>query len=100
MWLSTGRSHFWNMEQQAPATDWERRIDALMTEQAVTLDPARRREIFIEVQRVFAENLPVLYFAAPRMYAAHSRRLTGVVPSVMRPPILWNADLLGIAESD
>ena len=27
------------------------------------------------VQRIFAENLPVLYFAAPRMYYAHSARL-------------------------
>jgi peptide/nickel transport system substrate-binding protein len=100
MWLSSGASHFWNIQQKSPGTEWEQRIDTLMTEQAVTLDPDRRREIFIEVQRVFAEHLPALYFAAPRMYAAHSRRLTGVTPSVMRPPILWNADLLGVADTD
>ncbi len=100
LWLSSGASHFWNIQQEAPATEWERRMDALMEEQAVTLDPDRRREIFTEVQRVFAENLPALYFAAPRMYTAHSRRLRGVVPSVQRPPILWNADLLSVADSD
>ena len=79
-----------------PATEWERQIDALMLEQARTVDPARRREIFNDVQRIFAENLPVLYFAAPRLYVAHSTRLTGVVPSVQRPPVLWSADTLAV----
>jgi peptide/nickel transport system substrate-binding protein len=86
-WLSSGAAHLWNMEQKAPATEWERRIDALMREQAATLDEARRRELFNQVQRVFAENVPALYFAAPRLYYAHSRRVRGVVPSVMRPPV-------------
>ncbi len=95
-WLSSGSAHFWNMAQRAAATEWERRIDTLMLEQAATLDPDRRRQQFNLVQRIFAENLPVLYFAAPRMYYAHSPRLQGVVPSVLRPPVLWNADSLSV----
>ena len=96
LWLSSGSAHFWNIGQKTPATEWEKRIDTLMLEQAATLDPGRRRALFEEVQRIVAENLPVLYFAAPRMYTAHSRRLTGVVPSVQRPPVLWNADTLSV----
>jgi peptide/nickel transport system substrate-binding protein len=96
-WLSSGSAHVWNIAQKTPATDWERRIDELMTEQAAAVDPARRRVLFEQVQKVFAENLPMLFFAAPRMYTAHSQRLVGVVPSVMRPPILWSADTLGVA---
>ena len=95
-WLSSGSAHFWDLAQRAPATDWERRIDTLMLEQAATLDPERRRQQFMLVQRIFTENLPVLYFAAPRMYYAHSPRLQGVVPSVLRPPVLWNADSLSV----
>jgi hypothetical protein len=38
----------------------------------------------------------VLYFVAPRMYGAHSARLSGVVPSVMRPNVLWSADTLSV----
>ena len=34
----------------------ERQTDALMTEQAATVDPARRREIFIDVQRILASG--------------------------------------------
>jgi peptide/nickel transport system substrate-binding protein len=99
-WLSSGSAHFWNMSQRSPATEWERRIDTLMIEQAASTDPNRRREQFMLVQRTFAENLPVLYFVAPRMYYAHSTRLRGVVPSVLRPPVLWNADSLSVARVD
>jgi hypothetical protein len=49
------------------------------------------------VQNVLAENVPVLYFASPRLYYAHSRRLRGVVPSILRPPVLWNADSFSIS---
>jgi len=96
-WLSAGPGHFWNMSQKTPATDWERRLDTLMLEQAAELDPERRVMQFRLVQQIMAENLPVLHFAAPRLYYAHSARLQGVVPSVLRPPVLWNADSLSVA---
>ena len=96
-WISSGSTHFWNMGQKTPGTEWETRIDTIMHEQAATLDVNRRHELFNDAQRILAENLPVLYFAAPRLYYAHSRRTTGVVPSVMRPPVLWNADSLAVA---
>jgi peptide/nickel transport system substrate-binding protein len=97
-WLSSGSSHFWNMSQKTPATEWERRIDTLMLEQAAELDPARREMQFRAVQKILAENLPVLHFAAPRLYYGHSARLRGVVPSVLRPQVLWNADSLSVAQ--
>ena len=95
-WLSSGSAHFWNLAQRTAETEWEQRIDTLMIEQAATLDPDRRRQLFDVVQRIFAENLPALYFAAPRMYYAHAPRLLGVVPSVLQPPVLWNADRLSV----
>ena len=95
-WLSSGGAHLWNMNQRAPMTDWERRIDTLMLEQAATTDPDRRIELFRDVQRIFAENLPVLYFAAPRLYYAHSARVAGIEPSVLRPPALWTADMISV----
>jgi peptide/nickel transport system substrate-binding protein len=95
-WLSSGSSHFWNIDQKMPATEWEQRIDTLMIEQAGTLDLMRRHALFNDVQRILAENLPALYFAAPRLYYAHSRRLIGVTPSVMRPQLLWSADTLSV----
>jgi len=95
-WLSSGAAHLWNMHQETPATEWEKQIDTLMHEQSTTIDSTRRQQIFAEVQKVLADNAPVLYFASPRMYYAHSRRMRGVVPSVVRPSVLWNADSLSV----
>jgi peptide/nickel transport system substrate-binding protein len=97
-WLTSGGTHLWNMNQKAPATAWEMEIDRLITEQARISDPERRKTLFNDAQRIFAENLPVLYLAAPRLYYAHSTRLRGVVPSVLRPQILWNADMLSVSD--
>jgi peptide/nickel transport system substrate-binding protein len=95
-WLSSGSAHLWDLEQKKPATDWEAQLDTIMTEQAATVDSAKRRALFVDAQRLFADQLPVLYFAAPRTFSAHSKRLRGVVPSILRPPVLWNADMLSL----
>jgi peptide/nickel transport system substrate-binding protein len=99
-WLSSGSAHFWNLPDEGDARraplDWETRIDMLMAEQGSTTDLEKRQQIFNEVQKTFAENLPVLYFVAPRLYYAHNARVLGVVPSVQRPPALWNADMLSV----
>jgi peptide/nickel transport system substrate-binding protein len=100
LWLSSGASHLWNMGQKKPATEWEAQIDALMAEQSSVTDVTRRRELFNQVQRIWAENVPALYFAAPRLFYAHSARLMGVVPSIQRPPVLWNADSLSVGDAN
>jgi ABC-type transport system substrate-binding protein len=75
---------------------WETQIDALMKQNIATADQAQRKEQFKQVQRIFSDNLPVLYFVAPRMYYAYNVRVEGVKPSVLRPVALWNADMLSV----
>ncbi len=45
---------------------------------------------------IFAENLPVLYFVAPRLYMAVSTRVGGLSPSILRPQLLWNVDQMTV----
>jgi peptide/nickel transport system substrate-binding protein len=97
-WLSSGGAHFWNPGQAVPATDWERQIDELMAQQTSTADDAERKRTFNEVQRVFAENLPALYFAAPRVYVATSSRLINLQPGLIRPQVTWSADTLAVKD--
>jgi peptide/nickel transport system substrate-binding protein len=97
-WLSTGGMHLWHVGQNAPATEWERQIDGLIAQQSVTLDMTERKRLFNDVQRLFAENLPILYFAAPRVYVAASARLINLYPSLTRPEIIWSADTLAIRD--
>jgi peptide/nickel transport system substrate-binding protein len=97
-WVSSGEGHPWNVASKVPATEWENRIDQLMAQQASTMDPAQRRTLFAEVQKVMAENAPTLYFAAQRLYAAYSTRVQGTVPAVTRPHLLWNVDMLSVSK--
>lgn len=96
-WLSSGSAHIWNIGQKAPATDWERELDDVMTRQATATDPAERVRLFREAQRIFSDQLPALYFAAPRLYVALSARVRNAAPAVTRPQILWSADTLAVA---
>lgn len=98
-WVSSGGSHFWNPAQPTPATDWERQIDELMTKQTATMDDAERKRLFNEVQKVFAENLPVLYFVAPRAFLATSSRLVNLQPALIRPQIIWSADTIAVRDA-
>jgi peptide/nickel transport system substrate-binding protein len=95
-WFSSGSAHPWNLEQKTPATDWERRIDELMTRQTSSPDEAERKRLYNEVQQVFSEHLPIVYFVAPRIYVACSSRVTNVVPSEFRPQLLWRPDTVAV----
>jgi len=95
-WLSSGPAHIWNMAQDRPATSWEAEIDDLTRRQASVLDPAERRRLFAEAQRVFGEHVPALYFVAPRLYAAASTRVVNLTPAILRPQLLWAADTLAV----
>lgn len=95
-WLSRGGFHIWDLGQKTPATPWEKDIDGLMAKQTATFDEAERKKIFDEVQKIFAEHLPVINFAAPRIFVAASSRVTGLNPAVQRPQLLWSPDTLAV----
>jgi len=67
-----------------------------MQRQVTTTDVQERRTLFTEVQRIFAEHVPALYFAAPEIYVAMSPRVANAVPVPSRPQVLWNADVLAV----
>jgi peptide/nickel transport system substrate-binding protein len=95
-WFSFGSAHLWNMSQKTPATDWERRIDELMAKQIASPDESERKKLFDEVQQVFVEHEPVVYFVAPRVYVAVSSRVTNLRPAISRPQTLWETDTLAV----
>lgn len=95
-WLSSGGAHFWNLGQTKPATDWEHRIDELMARQVASFDEAERVRLFTDVQKIFAEHEPAIYFAAPRVFLATSSRVTGLTPSLIPPQLLWSADTIAV----
>jgi peptide/nickel transport system substrate-binding protein len=95
-WLSSGTSHVWDVAQKTPATAWERQIDDLMAKQTASPDDAERRRLFDQVQSVFAEHVPVVYFVAPTIYVAASTRVMNLRPALSRPQLLWSPDTLAV----
>ncbi len=98
-WLSSSPQHVWNPSQPVPATPWERRIDELMLKQAATPAVEERQRLFAEVQRIMGEELPAMYFAAPKVTIAASRRATNLQPVPQVPQLLWAADRIAVSDS-
>jgi peptide/nickel transport system substrate-binding protein len=96
LWLSSGSAHIWNIGQAKPATDWEKEIDDKMVTVMSSLDQAERHRVFNEIQQIFANNLPAIYFVAPRLYMATSTRVGGLSPSILRPQLLWDVDRITV----
>ena len=95
-WLSSGSGHIWNIGQAKPATDWEKEIDDLMIPVMGSTDQAARKQAFDQIQKIFADNLPVIYFVAPRLYMGTSTRVGGLSPAILRPQLLWNIERMTV----
>jgi peptide/nickel transport system substrate-binding protein len=95
-WLSSGSFHVWNPGQKTPGTPWEKRIDDLMQKQIASPDQNDRRRLFSEVQQIFAEHVPILYLATPRLIVALSPRVANARPAPLKPLVLWSADTLAV----
>jgi peptide/nickel transport system substrate-binding protein len=95
-WLSSGSGHIWNIGQATPATEWEKQIDDLMQQMMSSTDQTDRKRVFDQVQKIFAENLPAIYFVAPRMYMGVSSRVGSMSPTILRPQLLWSADTISV----
>jgi len=94
MWLSSGGNHMWNAGQKTPATAWEKQVDDLMRRVAAPGPLEDRQRAFADVQRLVGENLPAVWFVAPKITVAMSRRVGGAQPVILDPKILWSADSL------
>lgn len=92
---SSGRTHQWFPRQESPSTPWEARIDELMNLQLKTLDQGQRKKYFDEVQEILADQVPVIYTASVKAYAASRPDLRNVRPAVtMNNTLLWNLEEL------
>jgi peptide/nickel transport system substrate-binding protein len=95
-WMSSGAAHIWNIGQKVPATAWEKEIDDLMRQMTAETNLAERKRLFDQVQAIFAENLPAIYFVAPRLHHAVSSRVGNLEPAVNRPQLMWNVEKISV----
>jgi peptide/nickel transport system substrate-binding protein len=96
VWTTAGTSHLWHLHETEPATAWEREIDQLMQQQMITLDYAKRKQLYDRVQELIAEQLPFIFLATPDVLAAAAPRVGNFRPALLDPCTLWNAEELYI----
>lgn len=90
---SDGYTHEWFPKQKVPATDWEARMDKLMDEQHKTLDFAKRKALFDEVQVIMSTQVPLIYTVSPVSFVAVRDNVANLRPSVLSYyRISWNAE--------
>lgn len=96
--MSTGDAHQWQPNEKTPATDWEKQIDELFAQQAAETDVAKRKTTFNEIQKIMADQLPVIPIVARHVVSAANSRVAGLDPSPIVPYSLWNADQLSVTQ--
>jgi len=94
VWSSSGTSHLWHLGEAQPATDWERELDHLMEQQMITLDYAKRKQLYDRAQQIIADNVPFIFLGTPDILAGANARVGNFRPAVLDPYTLWNADEL------
>jgi len=94
VWESSGPEHAWWPNEKTPATPWEARIDELEKIQASSGSRDVRKKAFDEVQRIAAEQEPIVYLVNPDYLCAIAPNLKGARPSVAPPQVWWNVEWL------
>ena len=94
VWSSSGTSHLWHLGEAQPATEWERELDHVMEQQMITLDYAKRKQLYDRAQQIIADNVPFIFLGTPDILAGANARVGNFHPAVLDPYTLWNADAL------
>lgn len=96
IWLSSAANHQWNPNEKTPETAWEAEVDKLMQAQNASQDPNKRKAYFDQVQKIVADQAPIVFLVNPNALSAVSSNVKNVTPAVLSPQIFWNADRLQV----
>jgi peptide/nickel transport system substrate-binding protein len=85
-WSVDGGSHLFNLKPQVgkpqltdrKVADWEQKIDNLYIQAAQELNEAKRREIYIETQKITQEYLPCIYLVNALSFSAIKNQVKGI----------------------
>jgi peptide/nickel transport system substrate-binding protein len=94
VWVSTGGTHLWHLNETKPATPWEAEMDRLMNQQLTTLNYETRKRLYDQVQQIVAQNLPVICLASPDILVGAKDRIGNFHPAILDPYALWNVEEL------
>jgi len=93
VWLSNGNMHMFRMKEPG-ATPWEKEIDQLFAQGAVTMDEKKRKAIYDRYQEIASEQVPFIYTVNQEAMAAVRSNVGNFRYSALAPMLslasLWN----------
>jgi peptide/nickel transport system substrate-binding protein len=92
MLVSNGSTHPWHPAQKQPATPWEAEIDRLMQQQMTAMTYAERKRIYDRVQKVMADEVPIICLASPDILVGAKNDLGNIKPAILDDYVLWNIE--------
>jgi peptide/nickel transport system substrate-binding protein len=103
-WSVDGGQHMFNLKPQKGSpqlanrqvSDWERKIDELYIQAAQELDESKRRQLYVETQKITQANVPCIYLVNPLLLSAVKNRVKGIDYSPLGGAF-WNLHELKIS---
>ncbi len=95
---SSGTVHQWHPSQKTPATEWEAKIDELVTALSENSDRDARHKAFNEIQAIMADQTPVISIVSRHTVSAANVRVGNFAPAPFLPYSMWNAERLFVRE--
>lgn len=94
VWLSSGSTHVWDMDETKPATPWEAEMDQLLQQQLVTMNHERRKQILDRLQQIEFEQMPVICVVSPYILVGAKASLGNFRPAILDHYTLHNVEEL------
>ena len=89
---SSGATHFWNARQDRPETPEEARLDQWFEAIVSTGDPASRKRIAADMERLIGEQCWIVWLPVQKIRLPVRNRFGNVQPSIIRHRLLWNIE--------
>ncbi|HSF25358.1 MAG TPA: ABC transporter substrate-binding protein [Blastocatellia bacterium] len=90
--LSSGFNHACFPNQTKPSTDWEELIDRRFQELETHPDPAERKRLWSEIQRIWSEQLPEINLVAALEAVAYRNKFGNIKAAALPPRVTWNCE--------
>ena len=94
VWKSSGFTHMWYPFQPTPSTDYEKRIDDLLTVIQTSRDRDERKKADWEIQATIADQQPLNYTLCVKLFTTARNCVGNFRPAVMDHFSLHNQEFL------
>jgi peptide/nickel transport system substrate-binding protein len=93
IYLSTGRSHYWNL-QSTEVSSWEKEMDRLVMLNQNTTNLRQRQNYWRQYLKIWEEELPQIMIVAPNKYVGIKKKIGNAKPVSLNPYFQWNIEEL------